>query len=303
MLNSLRPGLTKKEILGFQESKNIELPQCVQAIYRIHNGSDGRFSLLGGYQFYDHTVNLKMKEIRSSDNCVIFYTQLVIGKSSFGLVEKLITVDCNTGDVWIPTVSVPLYWWRANPEGGTGKKDGFLCWMEQYVKRLTNETYTLLPQEDNSNDKYKISLFPRTSPLISRAVTRGIQVEASVVFVPERSRKRPEHLYFTYSIRFKMVEETQEFKSAQLVNRFWTIVNSENEAPKFVEGPGVIGEHPIVSMDREEFVYQSCTFQSKNGGYMYGHFDFIQGTMDRPTGPLFQVECPRFDLLVPQFIF
>eukprot|EP01023_Acetabularia_acetabulum_P021037 TRINITY_DN21002_c0_g1_i1.p1 TRINITY_DN21002_c0_g1~~TRINITY_DN21002_c0_g1_i1.p1 ORF type:complete len:444 (-),score=45.48 TRINITY_DN21002_c0_g1_i1:367-1593(-) len=301
------PGLTKMDVDNIQESSGIVLPQCVQAVYRLHNGCCGEFGLLGGYDFYDHMINLRLDSLVAAKDSVIHTIlgtdhswQLIIS-TSFPVSMKFVTVDCSTGDVSIPMMHTPAYWWPANPRGGTGKKDGFLCWLEEYVRRLQNSYYAV----EICHNIPRVSLFPRNEATTFVAVTRGIQVKASIVFVPELSYRGQAHnqFIFTYSITFKMLEETPEFKKAQLVNRCWTIVQDENEQPQRVEGPGVIGKHPIVSMDSDEFVYQSCTDQKKNGGYMYGHFDFIQGTIDRPTGPMFQVQCPKFDLIIPQYIY
>lgn len=53
-----------------------------------------------------------------------------------------------------------------------------------------------------------------------------------------------------------------------------------------------------------EFVYQSCTqIQEVEGSSMEGHFTFVEGSLQEPAGPEFEVECKQFRLDVPSIIF
>jgi len=36
---------------------------------------------------------------------------------------------------------------------------------------------------------------------------------------------------------------------------------------------------------------------------MEGHFVFVEGTIGHPIGPDFDVQCPRFHLCVPEYVF
>lgn len=51
------------------------------------------------------------------------------------------------------------------------------------------------------------------------------------------------------------------------------------------------------------FEYQSCTYQHEPEGFMEGHFVFVEGTIAHPIGPDFDVQCPRFHLCVPEYVF
>lgn len=50
-------------------------------------------------------------------------------------------------------------------------------------------------------------------------------------------------------------------------------------------------------------MYQSCTQQEERRGAMEGDFLFVEGSIKQPTGPEWEVICPRFVLEVPQFIY
>eukprot|EP01024_Parvocaulis_polyphysoides_P024955 TRINITY_DN2276_c0_g1_i2.p1 TRINITY_DN2276_c0_g1~~TRINITY_DN2276_c0_g1_i2.p1 ORF type:complete len:418 (-),score=33.97 TRINITY_DN2276_c0_g1_i2:395-1648(-) len=313
---SLNKGISKEDLESLENIYKTKFPDCVHAIYRIHNGQSGEkirtgpifMGLYGGYIFYDHGISSIMVEqtLELANNSSKFLESnfMMVGFGGSHARSKYVWVDCRSGDVVQKGVGKDDRF-LANPSGGTGKKDGFLCWMEEYVNRLQNGIYRYSDQKVPNRSYQMINLFPRSIPFKSVAVTRGIQVEASVIFAPECSCQNLgfTRLVFSYSIRIRMVEENADFKKAQLLGRHSVIVNSEDEEPQHVEGPGVIGLYPIVSMEEEEFVYQSASHQSKDGGYMYGQFTFVEGTKFHPTGPEFQVECPKFELKIPDYFY
>ncbi len=64
-----------------------------------------------------------------------------------------------------------------------------------------------------------------------------------------------------------------------------------------------MGKFPLLRPGEPEFVYQSCTNQPETKGSMEGDFLFVEGSIRTPTGPEWEVECPRFILEVPEFIY
>eukprot|EP01025_Chloroclados_australasicus_P023571 TRINITY_DN23863_c1_g1_i1.p1 TRINITY_DN23863_c1_g1~~TRINITY_DN23863_c1_g1_i1.p1 ORF type:complete len:423 (-),score=30.10 TRINITY_DN23863_c1_g1_i1:427-1695(-) len=317
LYQSLNQGCDKRDMDHLEQQIGMQLPQSLKAIYRIHNGQCAKFAqqgLLGSYCFYNYAASTIMSTLIpqnfqvSTHNVDILW--MALGISEFPSPRKFLLLNCFSGDMFISDEfgtdqrEQLQSFCPANPPGGTGKNDGVLCWFEEYAKRLSSNVYRV---DTSIARQLWISLYPRKTPLMSRAVTHGIQVEASVVFAPEhckhlRQQGGKEKL-FGYSIRMKMVKETEEFKQAQLVSRLWVVYDGDGSAPEHVEGAGVVGKYPIVAMDQEEFVYQSCTMARESGGYMYGTFTFVQGTIAQPTGPKFEVECPRFDLNIPEFVY
>ncbi len=45
------------------------------------------------------------------------------------------------------------------------------------------------------------------------------------------------------------------------------------------------------------------TYQEEPEGFMEGHFTFVDGSIAQPTGPEFDVQCPKFNLCLPDYIF
>jgi F-box protein 3 len=69
-------------------------------------------------------------------------------------------------------------------------------------------------------------------------------------------------------------------------------------------GEGVVGQFPLLRAgEPEAFVYTSCTPQDARRGFMDGTFRFVEGSIQCPSGPEWEVACPRFKLEVPTFVY
>ena len=161
----------------------------------------------------------------------------------------------------------------------------------------------------------------------SRAVTRGVEVVASSIFVPEAG-------LHTYSIRIRLLipddgheymsPEERGFETCQLVSRHWKISswdNPQHNGPPDVEnvrGEGVIGMYPLLFEggfrnyetgdygqleEREDtegqFSYQSCSQVAQSPcGYIEGFLHFRPGSISEPSGDLFDVRVDPFPLKI-----
>ena len=86
------------------------------------------------------------------------------------------------------------------------------------------------------------------------AVTRGIKVSASVVFLPDNPMTRSVDVYeYAYSIRFTLLPEEEQLRlapsarptaSAQLLSRHWVILDESGACTNTIEGEAVIGKYP-----------------------------------------------------------
>ena len=86
------------------------------------------------------------------------------------------------------------------------------------------------------------------------AVTRGIKVSASVVFLPDNPMTRSVDVYeYAYSIRFTLLPEEEQLRlppsarptaSAQLLSRHWVILDERGACTNTIEGEAVIGKYP-----------------------------------------------------------
>jgi ApaG protein len=123
---------------------------------------------------------------------------------------------------------------------------------------------------------------------MSEAVTRGIRVRVRSMYVPERST--PEHgdYFFAYTVR--IANEGEE--TAQLVSRRWVITNGDGRV-EIVEGPGVVGEQPVLTPGTF-FEYTSFCPLPTPFGSMEGSYRMIT-----PGGDRFEAAIAPFTLAVP----
>jgi ApaG protein len=77
---------------------------------------------------------------------------------------------------------------------------------------------------------------------MSDTTTRGIRVQVQSAYVPERSAPTEGEYFFAYTVRIS----NQGSESAKLVSRHWIISGPEGVVGE-VEGPGVVGEQPLLA--------------------------------------------------------
>jgi ApaG protein len=123
---------------------------------------------------------------------------------------------------------------------------------------------------------------------VSDAVTRGIRVHVKSTFVPERSAPEQGEYFFAYTV--KISNEGKE--TAQLVSRRWVITNGEGRVD-VVEGPGVVGEQPVLQPGGA-FQYTSFCPLPTPFGAMEGTYQMVTASGDR-----FDALIAPFTLAVP----
>lgn len=123
---------------------------------------------------------------------------------------------------------------------------------------------------------------------MSDAVTRGIRVVVKSAYVPERSSPEESYFFFAYTIRIS----NEGTETAQLVSRHWIISGPDGPVGE-VEGPGVVGEQPVLEPG-QSFEYTSfCPLQTPLGS-MHGTYKMV-----RPDGTSFEAAIAPFSLAVP----
>ena len=123
---------------------------------------------------------------------------------------------------------------------------------------------------------------------VSDTTTNGIRVQVSSQFLPDRSSPKEEQYVFAYHITITNVGTD----AAQLISRHWIITNADGETEE-VQGPGVVGEQPVLKPG-EHFEYTSFCPLKTNVGTMHGSY-----TMVSPDGEPFQARISPFTLAVP----
>lgn len=123
---------------------------------------------------------------------------------------------------------------------------------------------------------------------MSEAITRGIRVKVEAAYLPERSAPEERYYFFAYRVEIENVGE----ETAQLVSRVWHVVDSDGQSQR-VEGPGVVGEQPVLAPG-ESFEYTSFCPLPTPVGSMEGLYRMITA-----GGEEFDAEIAPFTLAVP----
>jgi len=123
-------------------------------------------------------------------------------------------------------------------------------------------------------------------------LTDGIRVTVRPVYLRDQSDPAAQHYVFAYYVRIENVGTLP----AQLLSRRWLIhdeIGGDNENME-VEGPGVVGEQPVITPGQVH-EYQSFCILKSGEGYMEGTYGFL-----RADGVAFDAEIPRFTLSVTE---
>ena len=125
--------------------------------------------------------------------------------------------------------------------------------------------------------------------MIISKISEGVEISVETFYQPEYSNAVNSEFFFAYKI---MIDNHNSF-SIQLINRHWSIYDSNGEL-RNVDGEGVVGVQPILK-NNEHFTYVSgCNLRTEIGK-MQGYY-----TMENlNTKQQFKVRIPSFDLIAP----
>jgi len=123
---------------------------------------------------------------------------------------------------------------------------------------------------------------------MSDTITRGIRVQVSSQFVPERSSPEKKYFFFSYQVRISNLGK----QPAQLISRTWIITDAEGRQ-ETVKGPGVVGEQPMLQPG-DSFEYTSFCPLTTSVGSMHGSYQMVG-----VDGEGFEAVIRPFSLAVP----
>ena len=126
--------------------------------------------------------------------------------------------------------------------------------------------------------------WPELAPL-SEAVTQNVKVEVLSQYSKENSRPTQGEWVFEYTVRITNLGT----ETIQLVSRHWIITDGADQTRE-VEGPGVVGEQPVLAPD-QSFQYSSWCPLTTPVGVMCGTYSMV-----RTNGEQFDVEIAPFAL-------
>jgi ApaG protein len=110
--------------------------------------------------------------------------------------------------------------------------------------------------------------------------------------VEERSQPLQGEYFFAYTIQI----ENEGSETVQLLSRHWIITDAEGHEEE-VQGPGVVGEQPILAPG-QSFEYTSACPLATPFGSMRGTYQMIAGE----SGDKFDAEIAPFSLSEPYSI-
>lgn len=121
--------------------------------------------------------------------------------------------------------------------------------------------------------------------------TGSIRVTVLPEFLPQQSDPNENVYTFAYSILIENIGD----EVVQLLSRHWLISSGGTHLME-VKGEGVVGEQPLLK-SFEAFQYTSGVVIKHPVGSMHGTYTF-----QVPSGELFEVVIPKFDLMYPSLL-
>lgn len=335
-------SLSQGEIYDIGNVSKVPLsyPKYLKLLYSFHDGQatadrskdSSYFSgIFGGYFYYQEFCCMiflplrkvcAIREPHSRQLCYVFSECSIQGPRR--------RIGCtDSGDVYVSSGCRNLRLCHPPPRTESGQKIGLFLWLEVYLNRLQAGLYKYVPSPyvskmlshfadgDSFGDQNTIiSSCQLSTGTVVKYVTSGIEVTASVVFVPEKSSVDNRRLFWTYNISLRLLENhptrPASLRKCQLRSRHWKIEFPDRVIQEVV-GDGVIGLQPILDIyttatattsdSHRSFCYQSCTEGETYPGKMYGTFTFVPGTLAAPAGPDILATIPTFSLTVPTFVY
>jgi ApaG protein len=126
---------------------------------------------------------------------------------------------------------------------------------------------------------------------MSDTTTRGIRVQVESFYDEERSAPDESYYFFAYQVRISNEGE----ETAQLMSREWIITDAQGQQQR-VQGPGVVGEQPVLGPG-ESFEYTSFCPLATPVGVMQGSYQMVTRGGER-----FDAEIAPFSLAVPHAV-
>ena len=123
---------------------------------------------------------------------------------------------------------------------------------------------------------------------MSEATTNGVRVAVTTRFLEERSNPQTKKFIFAYTVTITNTEAVP----VQLMSRKWIIRDADGDI-ETIEGPGVVGEKPVLQPG-QSFEYTSFCPLETPFGTMEGHYNMVAA-----DGSRFQARIAPFGLATP----
>ncbi len=120
------------------------------------------------------------------------------------------------------------------------------------------------------------------------AETRGVKVKVAPSFLPEHSDPEEDRWVWAYTVQI----ENGGAETIQLVDRRWIITDAQGRVEQ-IEGPGVVGEQPVLEPG-DSYQYTSGCPLTTDSGVMVGAYGMVT-----EAGERFEAAIPAFSLHLP----
>ena len=120
------------------------------------------------------------------------------------------------------------------------------------------------------------------------ATTRNITVKVQPQFLAEQSDPVSDQYVWLYTINI----ENGGTEAVQLLNRHWIITNAVGHVEE-VQGPGVVGEQPVLQPGDSYQYTSGCPLRTPSG-MMVGTYEMVG-----PGDERFDIDIPAFSLDSP----
>ncbi|MGL4635745.1 MAG: Co2+/Mg2+ efflux protein ApaG [Beijerinckiaceae bacterium] len=121
-----------------------------------------------------------------------------------------------------------------------------------------------------------------------QAITHGIAVTVEPQYLADRSEPSRRQYFWAYTVDI----ENRGERTLQLKRRHWIITDGHGQKHE-VQGPGVIGEEPVLAPG-DSFRYTSGCPLDTPDGFMVGSYDMVD-----EKGDIYTVAIPAFSLDIP----
>lgn len=290
---TIKNGCSEEDLNEAERTMGLKLPPDMRCSYRIHNGqrltSPG---LMGSMSIHSHyrsesllDLDTVMAGYRYRDGlrgCAPLTFCLHSGLTQFLAVTDEDGYERNT--VFYPSQNIV-------DEGSVGI-DSFITgssfeeWLTTYANHLESNDFVILHDQP----------FRFLHEPSCEETTDYITVSVATCFLPELSTVSPPSFFYTYRITMSMSSDAPQHETCQLETRHWLIMD-ETGLEELVNGPGVVGEYPVM-YPGASFSWISCTTFSTTYGNMRGHFK-MRNLM---TGDRTEVQCPIFHMRCQPYI-
>ncbi|XP_068117786.1 LOW QUALITY PROTEIN: F-box only protein 3, partial [Hyperolius riggenbachi] len=293
LINRLKDGAQEAELDAVEERIGCKLPDDYRCSLRIHNGQTLEVpGLMGSMALSNHYRSEALLDVDTAAGGFQRRTGLnqclpITFCTHTGLSQYLALADTerrSRNEIFYQCPDQTAHHPAALDMFITGTS--FLQWFTSYVKSVVSQDFPIIRDQVFRYEHDKNCV----------ATTDDITVSVSTSFLPELSSINPPHFFFTYRIKMHMAKNALPEKACQLDSRYWKITNAKGHVEE-VQGPGVVGDYPILRAG-QTYEYTSCTTFSTTTGYMEGYYTFHR--LDKKS-EVFNVTIPRFHMQCPTF--